>query len=147
MADKMNVWIAGSGTIDKLPDSAIESIDRIIGANCVVLIGDSGGVEEQVQNYLSRKKYGRVIVYYAGEEIRNNAGKWETRAISGAAAKDTAMANDADYGFVIWNGLSIGTLNVIKAMKTRNKGFHVMLDGTLYDENGFDVFINEHLKR
>jgi succinyl-CoA synthetase alpha subunit len=147
MVDKMNVLIAGSRTIDKLPDSAIEKIDRVTDAHCIVLIGDSGGVEEQVQNYLSQKKYAKVIVYYAGGKIRINAGKWETRVISCAAAKDKALVNDADFGLLIWNGLSIGTLNIIKAMKTRNKGFHVVLDAIPYDEKSFDVFLNSYINR
>jgi hypothetical protein len=57
------------------------------------------------------------------------------------------MAHDADYGLMIWDGLSIGTLNSMKAMKDRNKRFCVVVDGTLYDERNSDMVINALLNR
>jgi hypothetical protein len=52
------------------------------------------------------------------------------------------MAHDADYGLMLWDGLSIGTLNSMRAMKNRKKGFCVVVDGTLYDEENSDIAIN-----
>jgi hypothetical protein len=152
----MNIFISGSRSINKLPDSTIEKIDSIINRNCTILTGDTKGVDAQVQKYLSKKKYDNVIVYFTGKEARNNAGKWKAKAIAGNinkegrelyAPKDIAMANDADYALMIWDGLSIGTLNNIKEMKNRNKGFCVVVDGTLYDEDNSDIAINALLNR
>jgi hypothetical protein len=147
----MNVFISGSRSINKLPDSAIEIIDSIISRNCTILTGDAKGADTQVQKYLSKKKYDHVIVFFAGTKIRNNAGKWEVKEITRdknkkgrdlCALKDIAMANDADYGLMIWDGLSVGTLNTIKEMKNRNKGFCVVVDGMFYDEDDSDIVIN-----
>jgi hypothetical protein len=130
-AGKMNVFISGSRSINKLPDSAIKKIDSIMGKNCAILTGSKKGIDAQVQKYLSKKKYDNVIVYFSGREIRNNA----------------AMAHDADCGLMIWDGLSIGTLNAIKEMKNRNKGFCLVVDGTLYDEENSDIAINRLTNR
>jgi hypothetical protein len=147
----MNVLISGSRKISQLPDSAIKIIDSIIDRNITILTGDARGSDWQVQKYLSKKKYDKVIVYFTGAVVRNNAGKWVSKKITraankkggeGRATKDIAMAHDADYGLMIWDGLSIETLNTIKAMKNKHKGFCVVVDGTLYDEENSDMVIN-----
>jgi hypothetical protein len=148
----MNVFISGSISISKLPGSAIKKIDNIISMNFTVLIGDAKGVDLQVQKYLSGKRYNNVIVYFVGTKIRNNISKWETKKINNDddnkkgrelyTLKDIAMAKDADYGLMIWDGLSPGTLNNIKEMKNRNKRFYVVLDGMIIDEKNIDSLIN-----
>jgi hypothetical protein len=152
----MNVLISGSTSIDNLPDSAVKKIESIMSRNCAIVTGDGEGVDAQVQKYLAAKKYDNVIVCFTGREIRNNAGKWETKRITGAtnkkerelsALQDIAMACNADYGLMIWDGVSIGTLNSIKEMKNRNKGFCVVVDGTLYEEEESDIIINTLINR
>jgi hypothetical protein len=147
----MNVFISGSISINKLPSSAIKKIDSIISKNFTILIGDAKGVDSQVQKYLSGKKYDNVIVYFTGTKIRNNVGNWETKEIPNDnnkkgrelyALKDIAMANAADYGLMIWDGSSIGTLNNIKEMKNRNKRFYVVSDGRIFDEENIDTILN-----
>jgi hypothetical protein len=147
----MNVFISGSISISKLPDSAVKKIDNIIKQNFTVLIGDAKGIDLQVQKYLFEKKYNNVIVYFIGKGIRNNVGKWETKEINNDTnkegrelytLKDVAMANDADYGLMVWDGLSIGTLNNIREMKNRNKKFYVVLKEMVIDEKDIDTIIN-----
>jgi hypothetical protein len=134
--------------INKLPASALKEIDSIIDRKCAILTTDAKGVGREAQKYLLEKHYDNVIVYFSGGEIRNNAGNWKAKAISGdAAGIDKALAHDADYGLMIWNGLSIGTLNTIKAMKDSNKRFDVVLDGAIYDEENIDILINTHMNR
>jgi hypothetical protein len=147
----MNVLVAGSESIDRLPDSAMKELDSLMGRNCAILIGDSRGADAQTQKYLSEKHYGRVTVYFAGAKIRNNAGNWETKKIAGngagngrdsSARRNAAMAEDADCALILWDGLSIAALNTIKEMKNRNRGFCIVLDGTLYDGEKSDVLMN-----
>jgi hypothetical protein len=147
----MNVFVSGSISISKLPNSAVKKIDNIIHRNFTVLVGDANGVDLQVQKYLFRKKYNNVIVYFVGTKIRNNIGKWKVEEINNVdnkkgrelyTLKDIAMAKDADYGLMIWDGLSLGTLNNIKEMKNRNKRFYVVLDGLIIDEKNIDIIIN-----
>jgi hypothetical protein len=152
----MNVFVSGSISISKLPISAIKKIDNIINRNFTVLIGDAKGIDLQVQKYLFKKMYDNVIVYFAGSEIRNNVGNWKTKEINNNSnkkgrelytLKDIEMAKDADYGLMIWDGLSPGTLNNIKEMKSRNKRFYVILEGMIIDEKDVDIIINMRDKK
>jgi hypothetical protein len=145
----MNVFISGSISIDKLPPLAVEKINSIIANNYRILIGDAKGADSLVQKYLLNKKYNNVIVYFLGETARNNFGKWKSSQISADSAgkkgrklytiKDKAMAKDADYGLMIWDGKSTGTLGNIKEMKKLNKRFYVVLNGEIIDDRKFDV--------
>ena len=87
-----------------------------------MLIGDASGVDSAVQKFYNNLSYGNVIVFASDGRARNNIGSWEirkidvpnhTRGFNYYAEKDKAMAEDADNGFMIWNGESKGTLNNI----------------------------------
>ncbi len=63
-----------------------------------------------------------MIVYCSGDKCRNNLGKWKTSNIPVPPnlngnkfyiVKDESMAKAADYGFMLWDGQSPGTLNNI----------------------------------
>lgn len=67
-------------------------------------------------------KYGNVMVYCSGEKCRNNLGKWKVTNVTVPSnlngnkfyfVKDESMAKAADYGFMLWDGKSPGTLNNI----------------------------------
>ena len=72
-----------------------------------------------------------VIVYCAGNRPRNNIGKWVVEKITASAkpgtrafytAKDIQMAEDCDYGFMVWDTKSTGTLsNTIELLKREKK--------------------------
>ena len=152
----MNIFISGSISIGKLPSPAVKKIDSIISKNFTILIGDAKGVDLQVQKYLFSKNYNNVIVYFVGLKIRNNIGNWRTKEIFGDnnkrgrelyTLKDIAMAEDADYGLMIWDGLSQGTLSNIKEMKNRNKPFFVVLKEMITDEKNIDSLINMYNKQ
>jgi hypothetical protein len=152
----MNVFISGSISISKLPPSAVKKIDSIINNNFTILIGDAKGVDLQVQKYLYEKNYDNVIVYFVGLESRNNIGNWKTKKIADEnnrkgrelfTLKDIAMAEDADYGLMIWDGKSPGTLNNIKEMKNRNKRFFVIYKETVIDEKNTDLLISRNEKK
>lgn len=85
-----------------------------------ILVGDAKGVDVLIQNFYKNLDYKNVTVYVSGRKMRNNIFNWDTKFIdvdkglSGFdfySQKDKAMAHDSDYGFMIWNGKSRGTLN------------------------------------
>ena len=93
-------------------------------------MGDAPGVDIAVQKYLSDKGYKNVCVFCMGNICRNNVGNWETRHITATnghkgadyyGLKDLEMANATDYGFMIWDGKSKGTLNNMRNLLKQNK--------------------------
>lgn len=69
-------------------------------------------------------------MYASNGKARNNAGGWQVKSISVSkdvsgyafyAAKDKAMAADADYGFMIWDGRSRGTRENINNLTNLGK--------------------------
>lgn len=146
----MKVFISGSINLKKLPKCVLEKIDSIIRKDFCILIGDAKGVDSLVQKYLLKKGYKNVMVYYAGNAIRNNHGKWDTKQIINInnekgrelyTLKDIEMANDTDYGLMIWDGKSEGTLNNVKMMKTKSKKFFVIIEELIVDEKQIDSIL------
>lgn len=136
----MKIFISGSIGINKLPMSVMKKIDSIISKHFMILIGDAKGIDLVVQKYLFKKKYENVQVYYAGDNIRHNVGDWETKEILAKnnekgrdlyTLKDVEMAKESDYGLMVWDGESKGTLNNIQLMNKLNKKFFVALDGLI----------------
>lgn len=146
----MKIFISGSIRIKKLPQSAIIKINNIIDKNFQIIIGDAKGVDSLVQKYLSEENFQNVIVYYAGNKVRNNLGNWPTKNISNNSTKkgrdmytlkDIQMANDADYGLMIWDGESKGTLANIKEMQAKNKRFFVFYKDNCISDKNIDFFM------
>jgi len=126
----IKVFIGGSRKITKLSSSIATRIDNIIACNFAILVGDANGVDQCVQKYLAEKQYENVLVFHSGNACRNNIGKWKTKAVSAGAnkkgfefyaVKDLQMAREADYGFMVWDGRSRGTLNNILNLLGRRK--------------------------
>ena len=117
------VFIAGPLKIRTLDKNIKERLDNIIRNKIEVLIGDANGVDTAVQEYLNLKQYSNVTVYCINNP-RNNIGSWKIKSISceGTVSfseyvkKDIAMAEDTDFGFMIWNGKSNGTLKFFLTM-------------------------------
>jgi hypothetical protein len=116
----MSVFIAGSRRISRLPDEVKRRIDSVVDKGFTVLVGDANGADKAVQRYLADKAYGNVVVHYMADHCRNNVGSWPTRALTAAtrsrgfdyyAIKDQAMADAAEYGLMLWDGKSKGTIN------------------------------------
>lgn len=150
----MKVFISGSIKIKEIPVCAIQKIDNIITRNLQVIIGDAKGIDSLVQKYLLMKSYHNVMVYYAGDKLRNNFGDWPTKQMQSNnnekgrdlfTLKDIQMAEDADFGLMIWDGESKGTLSNIKEMKERNKRFFVVMKNVLVLDKDLDTIINMHL--
>jgi hypothetical protein len=124
-----SVFVAGSRALSKLNAQVKERLDNIVKQNLTVLVGDANGADKAVQRYLAEREYQRVVVYCM-EMCRNNVGNWPTHAYVGGlrhdrqyySIKDIAMAKDASCGFMIWDGISKGTLaNVINLISEDKK--------------------------
>jgi len=85
-----------------------------------LLVGDANGADKAMQKHLTEAHYSNVTIFCAGDSCRNNIGNWKVIKISvdpnhkGRAfytAKDKEMALKADYGFVLWDGKSSGSIN------------------------------------
>jgi len=126
----MKVFVAGPRAVSVLNKQVKERLSNIINNNFTVLVGDANGVDKQVQKFLHSVNYRNVKVYATNGKARNNIGQWEVEKVNVEptkkgfdyyAAKDIEMAKDADYGFMIWNGQSKGTLNNMINLAKLNK--------------------------
>ncbi len=124
------IFIAGSRNISKLNDEIKDRINNILRNNFQIVVGDADGVDKAVQRYLADAGYSNVVVYCSGNSFRNNVGTWATQNISVSSKlkgrdfytqKDIKMAEKADYGFMIWDGKSKGTVNNILELLSRKK--------------------------
>ena len=117
----------GIKTIDqKIKDR----IDNIINSGFAIVVGDADGADCAIQSYLLSKNAIDVTIYCSGLNARNNVGGWpvktiETKHTEGSrqffTAKDLAMADIADYGLMIWDNKSTGTLSNVIELLAREK--------------------------
>jgi hypothetical protein len=147
----MKVVISGSRSIKVLPQQAIQSLDKIIEQSFEIFVGDAPGIDSLVQQYLKSKNYQNVVVYHAYQKPRNNAGFKSEKVDGNYTDRDKFMCSQADFGLAIWDGVSKGTAQNIKRVKT--KVIYVGKVGiikvankkTLTPELGFtDIYIGRH---
>lgn len=121
------VFVSGSMRIKNLDENVLERINNIISSQYEVILGDADGVDSSIQSYLKSQEVEFVTVYCSGRNPRNNIGYWNIKSIETKAkpgtrefftAKDIVMADDSDYGLMIWDSQSTGTLsNCIELLK------------------------------
>ena len=121
------VFIGGSRRTSRLPKEVLARVDRMVNQTFKILVGDAAGADKAVQKYLHDGGYRAVEVFCSGATCRNNVGDWPLRSVDppkGAkgfafyTAKDRVMAEEADYGLMVWDGDSVGTLvNVLRMVK------------------------------
>lgn len=126
-----SIFIAGSIAIKQLSPDVKARLNNIIASNFTVLLGDANGVDSVVQAFLHTAAYPHVQVYCSGVRPRNNLGGWPIVKVTSShrigsreffTAKDVAMANAADYGLMVWDQASTGTLsNVLELLAQRKK--------------------------
>jgi len=116
------VFLSGSRRIGRLNDMVRSRIGNMIDQGFRILVGDANGADKALQAYLANSRYENVTVFCAGGVCRNNAGGWNVRNVevdpklkgrNFYTQKDKAMAGEADYGFVLWDGKSAGSINNI----------------------------------
>ncbi len=125
------VFIGGSRRVSHLAEPVRARLDTITWKGLPVIVGDANGADKAVQRYLADRDYAIVEVFCSGRVCRNNVGHWRTRRIDTDpretgfqfyAAKDRAMAREADFGLMIWDGKSTGTLlNVLRLLRQDKK--------------------------
>ena len=88
------------------------------------------GADRAVQRHLADRAYPNVLVHCMERHCRNNVGNWLTvqvpapngaRGFGYYSLKDRAMADAADYGLMLWDGKSRGTINNVVSLSRRNK--------------------------
>jgi probable addiction module antidote protein len=121
------VFIGGSRHVSRLSAHVKERLNKIIENGHRVIVGDANGADKAVQKHLSAAGYDNVTVFCSGDQPRNNLGHWCThnvlppKSVKGFqfyAAKDREMAREADFGLMIWDSKSAGTvLNVLRLVR------------------------------
>lgn len=142
---KDKVFISGSISIRRLPDTVKESLDRIIQNNLQILIGDADGIDSLIQRYCQQANYNRVTVYsiyssprfmvhgFSHKQITPNPDIKKERERQ--QAKDIAMTEDSGYSLVIWDGKSKGSYNNI--LRSLEKGQKIKV----YSNESHNFFI------
>ena len=125
------IFIAGSISITRLHPKVQKRIQNIVSSNFEVVVGDACGADTAIQECLLAYQTKSVTVYCSGESPRNNLGCWPVHAVQPSAkvgsrayftAKDIAMAHCCDFGLMIWDCVSTGTLsNIIELLKQKKK--------------------------
>lgn len=124
------VFISGSISIKNIDALVHERIRTITESGYEIIVGDADGVDYSVQSMLSDFMYSSVTVYCSGTSPRNNIGNWSVRCVESKSkpgtkefftAKDVVMAEDCDYGLMVWDTKSTGTLKNIMELLNRHK--------------------------
>jgi len=123
------VFLSGSRKLSRLNDEIRDRLQTVIDKDFKIIVGDANGADKAFQSHLAKVGYTHVIVFCSGSTCRNNVGAWEQKNVhvdnklSGRefyTQKDKAMAAEADYGFVIWDGKSAGSIsNVLELLKNQ----------------------------
>jgi probable addiction module antidote protein len=151
------VFIGGSRHVSRLSDQAKERLRNVTKSGARVIVGDANGADKAVQKFLQDGSYSNVTVFCSGESCRNNLGQWETRKIKTPksvkgfdfyAAKDREMAREADFGLMIWDGKSAGTiLNILRLIRAGKKAVLLHVpdnETTIFKESAdWDRFLSQ----
>ena len=125
------VFISGSMRIKNLDENVCLRLKHIVDSGFDVIVGDADGVDTSIQEFLLQHSYQNVTVYCTGGQPRNNVGRWAVKNIVSSAspgsrafltAKDLAMTQDCDFGLMVWDTKSTGTLsNAVELLQLDNK--------------------------
>jgi hypothetical protein len=131
MDKNTKVFIAGSRLLSQLNTTVKNRLNNILRKGFTIFVGDANGVDKAVQQYLKSKQYDKVTVFCMADRCRNNIGDWPTRSISATdtqrhdfayySTKDQAMVQESDYGLMLWDGRSRGTLRSIVDLVRQGK--------------------------
>ena len=125
------VFVSGSLSVTELSVFAKAHVRSIVTNRMNVLIGDAYGADKAIQQELYKKyDYPFVTVYASNGKARNNIGDRKIKTVDVPSGiygrayyeqKDIAMSHDCNFGFMLWDGKSKGTLNNIERLLSMNK--------------------------
>lgn len=158
------VLIAGSINIKNLNPKVKERIGNIVNSDFEVIVGDANGADSSIQECLLNLGRTDTTVYCSGTKVRNNIGSWpvvnvESRHAEGTraffTAKDLEMARVADFGLMIWDAKTTGTLSNVLELLSRKKKTVVFVNkektfitvGTVGQLESLVGFMSEHAKK
>jgi len=128
------VFVSGSRHISQINDIIRERLQTIIHKNFSVIVGDAAGADRTLQSYFAERSYPHVTIYCSGEHCRNNVGNWPIHHVDVSSKlkgrafyteKDKTMAAKANYGLVLWDGKSSGSLRNILELIQQEKPVRV----------------------
>jgi len=131
------VFVAGSLSIKQLHRLFLERLETVVTSGFAVVVGDANGADTSIQKFLVETNAKDVTIYCTGDTPRNNLGAWPVEKISSVAepgsrayfsAKDIAMAKVADYGLMIWDAKSTGTLSNVIELLNNERGSRVFVN-------------------
>lgn len=157
------VFIAGSISIARLHEKVQERINNIVSADLDVVVGDADGADTSIQQCLHAHHAKKVTVYCTGGMPRNNVANWSVHNVYSKAkvgtrayftAKDLEMARVSDFGLMVWDCKSTGTLsNIIELLKAKKKSVVFVNKNkdfvTVGDASGLEhllQFMSEHAR-
>jgi len=124
----MKLVLGGSRKLARIPENLVELLKDFNLENNQFLIGDAPGSDTALQQVLVRIGAKSVTVYSSAGYIRNNLGNWPSEHINSGlesksnavhAFKDRHMTKVADWGLMLWDCESAGTLsNVIDLVES-----------------------------
>ena len=135
------IFLGGSKIINRLEDKIKEDLIDYMNLGHNILIGDCIGADKEMQKLLAENGYPLVTVYYSGDRPRFNLGNWETKHISSnkylseyerQKLKDNQMILDADFGYMLLQGQTKGTMANVNKLLEENKPCYVKM----HNKNG-----------
>lgn len=124
------VFIAGSIKIKRLHPLFVERIANIVREGLPVVVGDANGADASIQAELVSQSATDVTVFCTGDTPRNNLGNWPVHRVRSSAqpgtrayftAKDIEMADRAEFGLMLWDAASTGTLSNVFELLSQGK--------------------------
>jgi hypothetical protein len=124
------VFLGGSRKVARLNEPIRARLGEIVRRKMHVVIGDANGADRAMQRQLAEWGYAQVVVYHVGPAPRNNEGGWPTKQVETPPAargfdfysmKDRAMAQVAECGLMLWDGVSRGTFANVEALAAAGK--------------------------
>lgn len=127
---KAKVFVSGSRAVKELDIIVKNFLSCAVEEGWEVLVGDCYGVDSLVQDYLKSKNYNNVTVYHVGNRPRYAVEGFNVIRVNTAyglspreyyTQKDIAMTNDADFGYIVWDGSSKGSLANKNRLESQGK--------------------------
>ncbi len=151
------IFVGGSRHVSRLSSQVKERLKNVIESRFSIVVGDANGADKAVQKYLHDASYDNVTVFCSGDSCRNNIGRWKTLQVKTPknakgfefyAAKDREMAREADFGLMIWDGKSAGTiLNILRLVREGKKAVLINVPDkatrTFKTSDDWDDFISQ----